>query len=287
MKKKLGIVAAFIVLLVAATGCEGLKIRMLMNEGHRKYKAHEYNAAIESYKKILVLEPDDWDANYYIAVSHLALYHPGSTHAKDIAAAEGSIQHLEKLLKMNPPSEEKAALVRKYYISLLIAADKSDKAIEYLENELRKNPGDTTNLSQIAQLYAKKGDFPNALKYFEKVAQTKNAKEDWYTVGVVCWERSFRGKDVNDTERSELAKKGLEAIEKALKLDPEYVDAILYKNLLFREQAKVLGNAGNAEEAYRLTMQAQSLLEKAMVLRKKQAEAAKKAGSAPGPEAGK
>lgn len=156
MKKKLGIVAAFIVLLVAATGCEGLKIRMLMNEGHRKYKAHEYNAAIESYKKILVLEPDDWDANYYIAVSHLALYHPGSTHAKDIAAAEVTSSTWEKLLKMNPPARKKPRWSGNTTSAFSSRRTRATRRLSTWKRA-QENPGDTTNLSQIAQLYAKKG----------------------------------------------------------------------------------------------------------------------------------
>lgn len=275
MKKKPGIVAALIFLLVAANGCEALNIRVLMNEGHRKYKAKEYNAAIEVYKKVLAKEPDHWDANYYIAVSHLALYHPGSTHVKDIEAADGSIKFLEKLLTFKPPSEEKLQNVRRYYISLLIAADKSDKAIAYLEEELRKAPNEAGNLSQLAQLYAKKGDFPNALKYFEKIAQLKNDAASWYTVAYVCWERSFRGKDVTDAERRPLVDKGLAAADKAISMQADYFDALINKNLLLREKAKVAGNAGDALAAYELTKQADEWQRKALDARKRNMEKAK------------
>ncbi|MCU0224145.1 MAG: tetratricopeptide repeat protein [Acidobacteria bacterium] len=271
------------VLLVSAPGCQGIRERMAMKKAHELYKAQKYDEAIKKYKEILVMDPGNYTATYQIAMSNLAMYHPGSAHEKDKAYAAASIEHLEKLMAMQAPDKETQERVVKYYLSLLASAEMSDKAIAFMEKELAKDPKNIETVLQLANLYAKKGDFPNAWRYFLKRAEMdpKN-KEAWYTVGVVAWERSYKGKEaVSDSEREQtLIPQGLAAFDKAIAIDPDYFDALVYANLLYREKAAVLGRQQRLEEAEVAFTTAKGFAERAQAARKKQMEAEKaKAGA--------
>jgi tetratricopeptide (TPR) repeat protein len=244
---------------------------MHMKKGNELYRAEKYDEAIGEYKAILDHNPDDWDANYLTAVSYLALYHPGSTHPKDKAASEGAIAALEKLIKLQAPDEETRLKVRNYYLGLLTSSDNKDKAIAYLETVLKEDSKNADAMAQIARLYAEKGDIENSLRWYERRAQLDPSnKETWYTIGVICWERSYRGGVmVSNEERKLLVEKGLAALQKALAIDPDYFDALSYANLLYREQYKVLAATGNQQEAGLSLLKAEEYFKRAMEARKK------------------
>ncbi len=283
MRRSLVAVLVLGVLLVFAPGCQGLRERMTMKKGHELYKAQKYDEAIKKYKEILVMDPGNYTATYQVAMSNLAMYHPGSAHPKDKEYANQSIEYLEKLMTLKAPDAETQDRVVKYYLSLLASAEMSDKAIAFMEKELAKDPKNSETVLQLANLYAKKGDFPSAWKYFKRRAELdpKN-KEAWYTLGVVAWERSYKGKEmVSDGEReTTLIPEGLAAFDKAIAIDPDYFDALVYANLLHREKAAVLGRQNRLEEAQAEMTVANGFKDRAAAARKKQMEAEKaKAGA--------
>jgi tetratricopeptide (TPR) repeat protein len=268
------LVGAFLLL---APGCDTVRIRYLMNEGNKLYKGEKYEQAIAEYEKILRIDPSNWGATYQIAVSYLAMYHPGSTHAKDVKYAQKATETLEKLLKLSPPDTPTMEKVRGFYVGLLQAANQTEKAIQFYEGLVQQDSKNTIYWAQLAQLYAKSGDFQNALKCFRKRTEIEPAnKEVWYTLGVVLWERSYKGGiTVSNEERAEFVAEGMKALQKALSLDPEYFDALSYTNLLYREQAKVFQAQGDLESAQQSIKSAETYMRKAIEVRKKQIAAQK------------
>ena len=83
MKGRLAAAVLGVVLLVSGVSCTTIRTRVWMNEGNKLYKAQRYDEAVEFYKKIVGVDPGNWTANYLIAMSYTALYHPGSEHEKD------------------------------------------------------------------------------------------------------------------------------------------------------------------------------------------------------------
>ncbi|MEN6631895.1 MAG: tetratricopeptide repeat protein, partial [Candidatus Polarisedimenticolia bacterium] len=53
--------------LLAVTGCDSLKARVLLVKGHKAYKAQQYEEAIGYYKQILQIKPEDPQVNYMVA----------------------------------------------------------------------------------------------------------------------------------------------------------------------------------------------------------------------------
>jgi len=86
---------------------------------------------------------------------------------------------------------------------------------------------------------------------------------------------------VSDGEReTTLIPQGLAAFDKAIAIDPDYFDALVYANLLYREKAAVLGRQNRLEEAQAAMTTANSFKDRASAARKKQMEAEKsKAGA--------
>lgn len=280
MSRRLVSVLMLGVLALALTGCDSIRFRYYMNEANKAFKSQRYEEAIGLYQKVLSVAPSDWTASYQVAVSYLAMYHPNSTHPKDLEYAGKAATALEKLLAMKAPDNETAEKVRGFYIGLLQANNQADKAITFYEELVKKEPNNAVFAAQLAGLYAKKPDFPNALKWFQKRAELEPTnKEAWYTIGVLCWERSAKGGLlVSDQERQEtLIPTGMKSLEKAISLDPDYFESLVYINLLYREKAKLASAAGDQAAFQEAMDKSKEFTQKAQEARKKNLAAAKAA----------
>lgn len=263
--------------ILTGPGCQSFKERVLLKKGNELYSAQNYEGAIKQYVELLKVNPKSWDGNYLLSVSYLALYHPGSEHPKDKEYAEKGIAAFEKTLELTAPSPEVREKTERFYLSFLDSVGDKDKAIAYLEKQLQGRPDDLALINQIATLYQKKGDFTKALEYFEKRANMDPTnKETWYTLGVNCWARSYHGGlAVSQEEREQVVEKGIQALDKALAIDPNYFEALSYINLIYREKAKALATIGKNEEAGQAYAKADEYQKRAIDLRKAQATKAK------------
>jgi len=262
------------------------RAQFLLEEGEELYKAQQYEAAIAQFDRVLKLDPSSWSANYLTAVSYIALYHPGSEFPKDREYAEKGIAAFERALELTPPSPEEGQKAERYYLSFLDATGDKDKAIAYLEQQLSSRPNDPALLIETAMVYQKKGEFSKALEYFEKRANVdSNNKEAWYTLGVNCWARSYNGGPaLPQEEREQVVAKGIQAMDTALEIDPDYFDALAYINLLYREKAKVLDAVDKSAEAQEAYEKAAEYQMRAIEVRKSQIAKQKAASAGSQPE---
>jgi tetratricopeptide (TPR) repeat protein len=267
-----------LVLLVAmialTVGCDGLSIRKATNEGHRLFNQQKYLESITAYEKILKIDPKNWLAHYQIALAYTALYHPGSTHPMDKEYAEKATAGFEAMLQMTPPKPQDMEKVREYYVALLSSSEQYDKAIEYYEALLKAQPNDIKVLEMLAVLYYdKRKVFTPAMQAYQKLAELDPQNPvRWYTIGQRYWNRSYSGNKegtISIEERQLVITKGMEALDKALKLDPEYMEAIAYYNLLWRERSQVLQMLGDNVGANEAFDKAKELQKRAIEIRDK------------------
>ena len=237
----------------------------------------KYKEAIAQFDQLLELDPTNWSGNYLTAVSYLAMYHPGSEDPKDKEYAEKGVAAFERALELTPPTPEEGQKTEKFYLSFLDATDNKDKAIAYLEKQVASRPNDLVLINQLATLYQKNGEFSKALQYFEKRGNIdSNNKEAWYTLGVNCWARSYHGDaTLSQEEREQVVDKGIQALERALAIDPDYFEAIAYSNLMYREKAKALTDVGKNAEARQALEKADEYQQRAIDLRERQRVKAK------------
>jgi tetratricopeptide (TPR) repeat protein len=182
-----------------------------------------------------------------------------------------------------------------------------EKALGYAQQLVKDNPNDTRNLYAIANLYEKFGKIQEAEETYNKVADLNpkdvkacgalaafynkplwegkskfdkaiqvlercasldpNDAAGYYKVATFYWDKAYRDPLLTDAQKDEYAEKGLEQIEKALKIRPEYWEAIISKGLLYRVKAQV---AKNPKQRQQFLEQAQTLQKQAMEMRKEQ-----------------
>src|SRR5262249_3283991 len=122
-------------------------------------------------------------------------------------------------------------------------------------------------------------DVDKAMEWWTKwtSAEPQNP-EAWYTIGVACWERSYKNQYLASDERRKVISQGIDALGKALQIKPEYFDALSYMNLIYREKAKLEKNEGNEALSTEDTDTADKYLKKALEVRNRQIKAEAKAG---------
>jgi tetratricopeptide (TPR) repeat protein len=130
-------------------------------------------------------------------------------------------------------------------------------------------PSDVNTYIQLAGFYNRNGNFGKAINAFEQRAQREpNNPEGFYTVATQYWDQAYRGVGVKDTDKRNYVQKGLTAIDHAIELKPDYMEALVYKGLLLRSQA-LLEKDPSKQQA--LIKQAEALKDKADAIRKQKA----------------
>jgi hypothetical protein len=177
------------------------------------------------------------------------------------------------------------------------------KALNLVGNQCRNRDNAISYIASIYQDLDKTDDWREwILKRGEGECATKDVQATtFYTVAVNYWNCSYdqttryqdktkaaeepfhyRNMDypaaVADKQKAEAcATKGLEYIEKALAVDPEYVEAMFYKGLLYRQQQMLTKEEAKRKELGDL---AKKISDEAVALQQKKEAAAKAADEA-------
>lgn len=252
-------VALSLLALGALTGCSKLKARDELNKGVRAYKAAQFETAIEHFQRSIELDPNLLNARIYLATAYASQFVPGS------------------------PSEENKQL--------------GQSAIREFQNVLERDPNNITALSYIASLYFGLGGSEKTLEdirsWFEKSKEYRRRlievdpqnPEHYYSIGVLDWTLAHRANQELRVElnirlpdeplpprarrtltekNGPLVEEGIEALQKAVELNPKYVDAITYLNLMYRQKADLVDSV---EERERYLEMADEMFERQKRLR--------------------
>jgi tetratricopeptide (TPR) repeat protein len=131
------------------------------------------------------------------------------------------------------------------------------------------SPDDPNVYVQLAGFYNRQGAFAQTIEALQQRAQREpDNPEGFYTIAVYHWDNASRNFAISNDEKMASVKEGLTAVDRALQIRPDYVDALVYKGLLLRTQATLVGNY---DEAQRLIKQAEALSAQAEEFRLKQA----------------
>jgi len=183
-----------------------------------------------------------------------------------------------------------------------------DTALKYAQQLVADNPNDAKNLYAMANLYEKFNRVPEAEELYKKIAEMNPndpkacgalaafynkplwegrakfeeaiatlercaslAPDDpggYQKIAGFYWDKAYRDPLASDEQKNQYADKGLENIDKALKIKPDYFEAIIYKGLLYRVKA---GTTKNPRERQQYLDEAQTLQKQGLELRKQQA----------------
>ncbi|HXY48961.1 MAG TPA: tetratricopeptide repeat protein [Terriglobales bacterium] len=223
----LALVAATL-LLFSATGCNKLRARDQLNKGVQAYKNAKYEEAIDHFQQAVGLDPTLLNARLYLATAFAQQYIPGVDNADN----------------------------NKY----------ADQAIDQYKAVLERDPRSVNSVKGIAYLYLQMKQFDKAKEYYRKATEMDpNDPEPYYSIAVIDWTQTYQprmearaklglkpdeplnAKDKDQKKACEELKEknsaniqeGIDNLTQALKLRPDYDDAMAYMNLMYRERADV------------------------------------------------
>lgn len=127
-------------------------------------------------------------------------------------------------------------------------------------------PSDPAVYVQLAGYYNRQGEFDKTIEALtQRATKEPNNPEAFYTISTYYWDKAYRDARLKDTEKKDMVTKGIEAVDKALQIKADYVEALVYKGLLLRLQANQEKDAAKQQA---LIKQADQLRDKAQELKK-------------------
>jgi tetratricopeptide (TPR) repeat protein len=235
MKKKLCLFAA-LCLSVASFSCKKIEARIAISDANKAYEKEDYKTALSEYTRARTIDPSFPDLDRMIGYSEIGLYVPEDKTPANEKHADTAIVELNKYLKKRPDDR----VARDALISMYLSANRTDEAIAYFRNFLNEpdHRNDLEAVKSIATLYAKKGDFNEALNWYEKITliDSKNP-ESFYIFGVVCYEKVSKNPPADLAEKLSIIDRGKNALQHSIDMKPDYFESMAYLNLLWRQQA--------------------------------------------------
>ena len=185
---------------------------------------------------------------------------------------------VKQLIAMEPTDTGSYfALVRIYE-----DAGKVDDAEEILKQAQAAAPDKADVWSQSAQFYNRKGEFDRAMDSFQRITQIDQKNpQNYYQMAVYYEEKVRKDFTIKPAQAQDYLAKGVEAINKALELRPDYFEALTYKGLLLRQQARLEKSGPKQQD---LIKQADELQKKALEVRNLQQKGAAAAPGAAAPK---
>ncbi|MCG6926538.1 MAG: tetratricopeptide repeat protein [Acidobacteria bacterium] len=252
--------------------------------------------AIEHYEKSLEVNTRDTPSLEAVRVTALGAL-TGIYSDPPVEDFEKALSYAQELVKDNPDDTKNMYAMANLYEKF---NDVDDAEATYLR-VVRDNPDDAKACGALSAFYNKplwdrdgnvwteESEGPRAAR-FEDAIQTMehcatldpNDPSGYYKVATFHWDKAYRDHSLNDKEKNEYADLGIEAVDKALEIQPDYWEAIITKGLLFRVKAQV---APTRSDRKTYLEQATILQKQALELRKEQQAAADAAAADVPPEA--
>lgn len=234
MSKKLCLTVA-LVLTLTSISCSKISARIEIKQANEAYSQEKYATALTHYEAARAIDPSFPDVDRLIGYSNLGMFKPGDDSVENQKVADRAVLELRKYLVKRPND----AVAREALINLYLNADRTSEAIEFFREYLKANPADLNAVKSIANLYAKTGDFTESLNWYEKITLLdSNSPEAFYVYGVVCYEKVAKNPPEDPAEKMLIIQKGRAALDRAITLREDYFEALVYQNLLYREEAK-------------------------------------------------
>jgi len=249
-------VLSLALILLSLAGCTKLKARDQLNKGVQAYKNAKYELAIEHFKNAVALDPRLLNARLYLATAYAQQYIPGADTPENNQMGQQAIDEYKKVLQMDPRNINSVKGIASLYFNM----KKFEQAKEYHEKAKQLDPNDPEEYYSIAvidwtQSYAPRQEARAALGLKpEEPIPAKDRK--------VC--ESLRERNLPKVEE------GIQNLDKALQLRPDYDDAMAYLNLLYREKADL--ECGNPEARTADLKTADDWVDKTMATKKIKAE---------------
>jgi tetratricopeptide (TPR) repeat protein len=184
----------------------------------------------------------------------------GVDKLNDPAKAEPVVQ---KMIQLEPGEPSNYFALAKIYEDAGAYAEAEQMLIKAKEAK----PSDPAVYMQLAGYYNRQADFDKTIDALTQRASVEpNNPEAFFTISTYYWDNAQRNTALPEAVKREQVGKGLEAVNKALAIRSDYMEALVYKGLLLRVQATLEKDPARQQE---LLKEAGSLKDEAEAIKKK------------------
>lgn len=299
----LAIVLGLALSLAACSQVGKLQAKRAFKDANVQYQQQEYKRASVLYEEAVTADPELTVAYFYLANSYDNQYKPTRKGEKDNdayltkaienykkAAELEKDPKLRKLAleylvasygpdKMNDPTQAEPIVQKmiqldpqdpaNYFALAKIHEDAGDyeKAGEMLLKAKEARPNDPNVYLQLAGFYNRQEEFEKTIEALtQRAAIEPNNPEAYYTIATYYWDKAYRDFRLKEADKKAFVIKGMEQVDKAIQLKPDYMEAITYKNLLLRLEANLEKDVAKQQA---LLKEADKLRDYAIELKKK------------------
>jgi tetratricopeptide (TPR) repeat protein len=231
-------------LVLLAAGCNKLKARDELNKGVRAYKAGNFEAAINHFKLANELDPTLLNARVYLATAYASQFVPGSPTEENMKIGEAAIREFERVLEVDRGNITALSYIAQIYFGMAGAAGPA-------------------KWEEARPLFEKSKEFRRRL-----IEVDPRNPEHYYSIGVIDWTVAYtqnakakaqsgrrpdeplppRDRRGLAEQNGAVVEEGIEALRKAIDINPNYLDAIAYLNLIYRQKADIVESPREREE---------------------------------------
>lgn len=228
--------------------------------------------AVANYKKVLELSASETEIAKAVKANALGAL-VGIYSEDPYRDYEQSRTYAEQLVRDDPNNVKNLYAMANLYEKF----GHVDEAEQSYRKAAELNPNDTKACGALAGFYNKplwegRARFEEAVTTLERCAGLDPGDASgWQKVSAFYWDKAYRDPLLDDKKKDEYADKGLEAVNKALEIKPDYFEAVIYKGLLYRVKAAA---ARNPALRMRYLDDAAQLQKQGLELKKQQEEAA-------------
>src|SRR6202166_3667777 len=225
------LLAAVLLALFSSVGCDKLRARDQLNKGVGAYKNNHYEQAIDHFQQAVRLDPSLINARMYLATAFVSQYIPGVDSPDNLRTAQQAIDEYQRVIDANPSRDQKV-----------------------------------NSAKGIAYLYLNEKKWGEAKKYYRMASDLDpNDPEPYYSVGVIDWTACYQPRiearntlgmkpeeNLNPKNKDQMKvcselkvknaasiQEGIDTLNKAIQIRPDYDDAMAYLNLMYRERGDV------------------------------------------------
>jgi tetratricopeptide (TPR) repeat protein len=283
---------------VVAAGCGQvglLKGKMAFKDANQFYQQQDYKAAAEKYEETLAAcrgsdatcsDPRLIAAYFFLGNSYDNQFRPAKKgDANNDAMLTKAIENYKKSAEV-----EQDPKIKKLAMEYLVAAYGPDKLNDpshytYLSRIYEENgdyeqaeqlllksrdmkPNDPAPYVTLAAFYNRQGEFDKTMEALHARAEKEPSNpEAFYTIATYYWEKAYRDFTTPEPDKIKFVGAGLQAVDKAIELKPDYFEALTYKGLLLRAQALLEKNPARQQQ---ILKEADQFRDRATAVRDKQ-----------------
>jgi len=262
-RKPVILIAATLAVAILSGGCDKLRARDQLNKGVEAFSSGQFDQAIEHFKSAQQYDPTLTNARLYLAAAYTQQYVPGVPSKENVRNGEEAVKINKDILSGDPNN--------------LSAIDN----LGSLLFNMASRPLDPKGMGDAKAFHQK------------HIELSPNDPSPYYWVGVIDWSLAHNDnvnlrdqynrsskKQIRDSDplppallsqfsqkNGQIVDEGMNALNKAIQLNPSYSDAMSYLNLLYRQKADMETSPAARDEDLKA---ANDLVDKAKAIKQTQ-----------------